>query len=74
MLVLSRKEGEVIRIGDDIKIEVTSIRGDKVRIGIYAPTNVAVHRQEVYDQVQAEMASKQHRTGLSDKPARNRPG
>jgi len=58
MLVLSRKRNEVIRIGDDIKIIVVDIRGDKVRLGIEAPQNVAVHRQEVYDAIQRDGVNK----------------
>lgn len=54
MLVLSRHENESIIIGDDIKITVIDIRGDKVRLGISAPTNVPVHRQEVYETIQRE--------------------
>lgn len=54
MLVLSRHRDEVIRIGDDIAITVVDIRGDKVRIGIDAPPNVQVHREEVYDAIQRE--------------------
>jgi len=51
MLVLSRHKDESIIIGEDIKITVIEIRGDKVRIGIAAPTNITVHRQEVYEQI-----------------------
>jgi carbon storage regulator len=51
MLVLSRKKHEQIRIGDEIVITVVEIRGDKVKIGIDAPQDVVVHRQEVYEQV-----------------------
>lgn len=51
MLVLSRKEGEVIRISDDIAITVVEIRSDKVRLGVECPKEVPVHRQEVYDAV-----------------------
>lgn len=54
MLVLSRKKNESIVIGDDITITVIEIRGDKVRLGIQAPTDVAVHRREVYDAIQRE--------------------
>lgn len=54
MLVLSRLRDESVRIGDDIKIEVVDIRGDKVRLGITAPSHVPVHRQEVYDAIQRE--------------------
>ena len=48
MLVLSRFIGERIRIGDNIEIMVVDIRGDKVRVGIEAPSDVPVHREEVY--------------------------
>ena len=51
MLVLSRKRHESIIINDDIAIVIVEIRGDKVRIGIDAPTDVAVHRREVYDAI-----------------------
>lgn len=54
MLVLSRKKDEVIMIGDNIKIAIVEIRGDKVRLGIEAPTNVGIHRQEVYEAIQRE--------------------
>jgi carbon storage regulator len=49
MLVLSRKRDERIVIGDNIVITVVEVRGDKVRLGIEAPTEVPVHRQEVLD-------------------------
>lgn len=51
MLVLSRKKNERIMLGDDIVVTVVEIRGDKVRLGIEAPTNISVHRQEVYDAI-----------------------
>lgn len=51
MLVLSRKKNESILIRDDIVITVVEIRGDKVRLGIEAPKEVAVHRREVYDKI-----------------------
>lgn len=54
MLVLSRKRDESIIIGDDIVITVVDIRGDKVRLGIDAPQDVPVHRQEVYEAIQRE--------------------
>ena len=54
MLVLSRQRDETIMIGDDIELTVVDIRGDKVRIGIKAPTHVAVHRKEVYDAIKRE--------------------
>lgn len=52
MLVLSRRVNEIITIGDDIEIEIISIHGEKVRLGIRAPRSVPVHRKEVYDAIQ----------------------
>ncbi len=52
MLVLSRKKNESIVINNDITVTVVEIRGDKVRLGIVAPKNVPVHRQEVYEAIQ----------------------
>jgi carbon storage regulator len=61
MLVLSRKKNESIVINNDITVTVVEIRGDKVRLGIVAPKEVPVHRQEVYDAIhgkeQAEAAA-----------------
>ncbi len=54
MLVLSRKKNEKIRIGDDITIAVVEIYGDKVRLGIEAPKEVPVHRQEVYEAIKKQ--------------------
>lgn len=58
MLVLSRQRDESIIIGDHIVITVVDIRGDKVRLGIEAPKEVPVHRQEVYEAIQRENALK----------------
>ena len=54
MLVLSRHRDESIMIGDDVVITVVDIRGDKVRLGIDAPQEIPVHRQEVYDAIKRE--------------------
>ena len=54
MLVLSRQRDETIMIGDEIEITIVDIRGDKVRLGITAPSKIAVHRKEVYDAIKAE--------------------
>lgn len=51
MLVLSRKPNESVMFGDEIEVTVIEIRGDKVRLGIKAPTTVAVHRKEVYERI-----------------------
>lgn len=54
MLILSRKINEKIMIGDDISVSIIEIRGDQVRIGVDAPKNVKVFRQEVFDAIRAE--------------------
>ena len=54
MLVLSRKKDEKIVIGDNITLMVIEIRGDKVRLGIEAPRDVTVHREEVYEAIKRE--------------------
>lgn len=51
MLVFTRRRGEVIMIGDGIEVQVLRVGRDGARLGIVAPANVAVHRQEVYDQI-----------------------
>lgn len=54
MLVLSRHRDQSIIIGDDIVVTIVDIRGDKVRLGIDAPTEIPVHRREVYEAIQRE--------------------
>lgn len=54
MLVLSRTRDETIMIGDNIEVTVVDVRGDKVRLGINAPTSIPVHRKEVYAAIQRE--------------------
>jgi carbon storage regulator len=67
MLVLSRKINETIIINDNIVITVVDIRGDKVRLGIDAPKDVPVHRQEVYDAIKrAQNASGAHKADSSN--------
>ena len=56
MLVLSRQKNESVVIGDNIVVTVVDLRGDKVRLGISAPSNVSVHRQEIYEIIQRENA------------------
>ena len=62
MLVLSRKRDERIVIGDNIVITVVDVRGDKVRLGIEAPAEVPVHRQEVLDAMRRNAAEPQPKT------------
>ncbi len=54
MLVLSRQRDESIIIGDDVVVTIVDVRGDKVRLGIDAPTEIPVHRREVYEAIQRE--------------------
>ncbi|MFT5063185.1 MAG: carbon storage regulator [Gammaproteobacteria bacterium] len=51
MLILTRKVGEALRVGDDVSLTVLGIKGSQVRIGIDAPREVAVHREEIYQRV-----------------------
>lgn len=54
MLILTRRVGESLVIGDDVKVTVLGIRGNQVRIGVAAPATVVVHRQEVHERIQQE--------------------
>lgn len=51
MLVLTRKVGQSIVIGDEIEVVILEVRGEQVRVGIRAPKNVSVHRKEIYEQI-----------------------
>jgi len=59
VLVLSRKVNESVRVAHNIHVRVIEIRGDKVRLGFDAPADVSVHREEVYDAIQRNLAAKQ---------------
>ena len=72
MLVLSRQRDETIMIGDEIELTVVDIRGDKVRIGIKAPSRIAVHRKEVYDAIKRENEQAACLTGSELKTVRPR--
>lgn len=62
MLVLSRRLGETLIIGDDVKISVLGISGNQVRIGIEAPREVSVHREEIYNRIQEETQTEAEKT------------
>jgi carbon storage regulator len=54
MLILTRRVGETLMIGDEITVSVLSLKGGQVRVGINAPRNIAVHREEIYRRIQLE--------------------
>lgn len=56
MLVLTRNTGDALRIDDDIEVVILAVKGNQVRIGINAPKDVEVHREEIYRQIQADKA------------------
>lgn len=57
MLILTRRVGETVMIGDDVTVTVLGVKGNQVRIGINAPKNVAVHREEIFERIKREQQS-----------------
>ena len=57
MLILTRKIGEAVKIGDDIEVSIIGVKGNQVRLGIKAPDDVAVHREEIYDRIKQDSSS-----------------
>lgn len=55
MLILTRRTGEAITIGDDVLVLVIGVKGDHVRIGFTAPKSIAIHREEVYERIKREL-------------------
>lgn len=56
MLILTRRVGETLMIGDDVTVTVLGVKGNQVRIGVNAPRDVAVHREEIYERIKREQA------------------
>ncbi len=57
MLILTRRVGETIMIGDDVTVTVLGVKGNQIRIGVNAPNDVSVHREEIYRRIEAEKAA-----------------
>lgn len=61
MLILTRRVGEVIKIGTDVSVTVLAVKGNQVRIGVAAPKTTAVHREEIYERIAQETAAQGQR-------------
>ena len=59
MLILTRKVGETLNIGDDVTVTVLGVQGGQVRLGVNAPKEISVHREEIYNKIQAEKRDKE---------------
>ena len=66
MLILTRRVGETLMIGDHVSVTVLGVKGNQVRIGVNAPKEVSVHREEIYQRTQHERAMHEHLQQLDD--------
>jgi carbon storage regulator len=66
MLILTRRVGETVIIGEEVSITILGVKGNQVRVGINAPKNVAVHREEIFERIKSE--------GSADNPPREQGG
>ena len=66
MLILSRRPGESVKIGDEVTVTVLSVKGNQLRLGFTAPPNVAIHREEIYERIQAERLDNTLQSGATN--------
>jgi len=68
MLILTRRVGETLMIGDSVTVTVLGVKGNQVRIGINAPKNVPVHREEIYERIKRELSGGEVNGNVQDAP------
>lgn len=68
MLILTRRIGETIMVGDDVSITVLGVKGNQVRVGVNAPKSIAVHREEIYRRIKDEGATQAERPTIRTEP------
>jgi len=68
MLILTRRVGETLMIGDDVTVTVLGVKGNQVRIGVNAPKDVSVHREEIYERIKKEQLLQQQGLPSAESP------